>query len=110
MKRRNGTLRKDYREAARALIDDARRFLRTTAKQDPDGRHQRTYAKISGHYPAELARALRDRGQIDDDQFEAAANLFTVWNNFARGTAAKSMVPKKAYDTLAQLRKSLIKA
>lgn len=103
-------MRKDYREAAKGLINDAKQFLRSTAKEDPDGRHQRTYAKISGHYPAELALALRERGQIDDEQYEAAVDLFTVWNDFARGKAASSMVPKRVYDSLAQLRKSLTRS
>ena len=78
------------------------------AKEDTDGRHTRTCNKISGHHPSDLALALRDRGQISDDQFDSAFALFSEWKKYASGKAANNFVPNEAYGKIQKLRDQLV--
>lgn len=80
------------RVEAKQIVDEARAYLDEQAAEDSDGRHQRTYGKISGHYPSDLALALRERRRITDQQFEAAFALFSKWKKYARGRAANNSV------------------
>lgn len=98
----------NHREEARLLIDQAKDYLLERAKQDGDGRHKRTYEKISGHYPLDLAVALRDRGQINSKQFNAAFSLFSIWSPYSRGKGANNPVPTQVYNHIRKCKEMLV--
>lgn len=88
------------REDAKQIIEQAKAYLLTQATADPDGRHRRTYEKISGHNPLDLAVALRDRGRISEDQFNATFGLFSIWARYARGRVANNVVTNEVYNLM----------
>lgn len=83
----------DYRDEAAELVQKARDYLKHRADKDQDQRHQRTYQRISGHRPSVRAAALAERGQITDEQMQAAIEIFQVWNGYGRGRVADRPVP-----------------
>lgn len=97
------------RQEAKKLIDSAKKYLEDTGDADLDGRHRRTYRKISGHYPEDLALALRDRRQISDTQFDAAFSLFTKSNKFFRGRAARRTITDADLEEFRRLHDDLVK-
>lgn len=99
----------DRRGEAKSLIENAKSYLAKRLEADTDGRHQRTYQTISGHHPADLALALRDRGMIDDDQFEHGFQLFSVWKRFERGKAASKPISQKVFDEMKRLHDGLVR-
>lgn len=98
----------DRREDAKALIESAKAYMEQKAQADSDGRHVRTYNKISGHHPSDLALALRDRGQLSDEKFENAFSLFTAWKKYARGRAANNRVTDAVFDELKRRHDALV--
>lgn len=91
---------KDVRADAKSTVDAAKAFLDKAAKEASDGRHRRTYEALSRYDYVPLAVALNGRGEIDDDQLDAAVALFSLWKQYERGRAAKKRVPKSVLDEL----------
>ncbi|MGL4397202.1 MAG: hypothetical protein ACRCS9_11730 [Hyphomicrobium sp.] len=96
-------------EKTRKLVEESKKYLEDKAADDLDGRHRRTYEKISGHFPSDLALALKERRQIDDDQFESAFSIFSKWKKYARGRAARNPVSADVFEDIQRLRDRLIK-
>lgn len=84
---------KDYRERGLELAEKMKAFIEEKMKNDPDGRHRRTYRSISGHLPVARAAALEHREQISDKQERAIATFFSVWNGYSKGRGANLLVP-----------------
>ena len=83
----------DYRERGLELAEKMKAFIEDKMKNDPDGRHRRTYRSISGHLPVARAAALEHREQISDTQEQAIATFFSVWNGYSKGRGANRLVP-----------------
>lgn len=91
---------KDYRDEAKALIEEGKQFIDDLAKSDSDGRHKRTYEAISRYDYMPLAVALNARHRLADDPLEGAAVLFSRWKGYERGKAANKLVPKSVHDEM----------
>jgi multisubunit Na+/H+ antiporter MnhG subunit len=97
----------DFRSQAEDVVNKAKNYLDNTASNDTDKRRQRTYKSISGHRPAFLAVALKEREQINQDQMMAAIALFKLWQLYSKGRAASRPVPNSVYQSLRSSLKSL---
>jgi hypothetical protein len=78
---------------AEKIAAQARARVEFLKAQDKDGRHQRTYEKISRRNPVALIIALSERGQVSEEEASNLIELFTIWNRYSKGRAAKSPVP-----------------
>ncbi|MDF1805273.1 hypothetical protein [Hyphomonas sp.] len=81
------------RREAEKIADQARARINFLIDRDRDGRHQRTYDKISRRNPIALVIALNERGQISDKETNNLIDLFKMWNKHSKGRAANSQVP-----------------
>jgi hypothetical protein len=90
----------DYRVQARAIADEAKGFIEQKIERDTDQRHQRTYAKFSGHHPLSRVVALAERKQISRDEEHALVSLLQAWKRYASGKGAKNRVPKGIYELM----------
>lgn len=90
----------DYRDALRELANKAKAFIEQKIQSDPDKRHQRTYARFSGHHPISRAIALRERDQISADEEHALITILRTWNRYNKGRAANRAVPKAVYELM----------
>ncbi len=69
---------------AREVLRVAKDYIEAQIKGDQNGRHQRTYRGIAGHYPDARASALADRDQISQAQADAATELFSPPYSYGR--------------------------
>jgi len=90
----------DYRDQLRELAGQAKAFIETQIAEDPDKRHQRTYARFNGHHPVSRAFALRERDRISAEQEHALVTILRTWNRYNKGRAANRTVPKSVYDLM----------
>jgi gas vesicle protein len=93
----------NFRKKAKEIVDGTKNYLSSISKKDKD--HQRTYEKLSGHRPSELAIALLDRDKITEEQADSAVNMFVLWNQFQRGRVSARPVPGLVYEKLKELQK-----
>lgn len=90
----------DFRAQASEYIAEAKQFLRDQVTKDTDQRRQRTYSKISWHYPEEMAFALYDRDKLSEQQYSAAFDMFELWRPFSRGVGSRRPVSPELSDRL----------
>jgi hypothetical protein len=98
---------RDFRGESVPMIQDAKRFLDGRAIDDPDGRHKRTYIAIPRHDYLVLAVALKDRGRIEQEQLNAASNLFSLWKIYDKRNGKKT-VPEAAFFLLKSAHDNLV--
>ena len=103
----NTSPQEDFRNMAEDVVSKAKSHLEVVVRNDTDKRRQRTYTNISGHRPAALAVALKERNQIDQDQMMAAIALFRLWQLYSKGRAASRPVPNSVYQSLKNSYKTL---
>lgn len=97
----------NYREQFRQLADQAKAFIDTKIKNDTDKRHQRTYARFSGHHPVSRAIALKERDRITAEQEHTLITILRTWNRYNKGLAANRPVPRAVYDLMEKNWKSV---
>jgi hypothetical protein len=95
----SSTLR-DYRAETRGIVEQAKGFVDKAVKNDPDGRHQRTYDYIGRSDFVALAVALNERKRLTSEQLEAAAALFSEWKLYERGRAASKVVTQASFEKI----------
>jgi hypothetical protein len=94
--------RDDARKQAEQIADLARTRIDSLIQRDTDGRHQRTYGKISKRNPIALVIALSERGQLTEQEAHNIIALFRIWNKYSKGRAANTAVPASV---VAQMKK-----
>ncbi len=90
----------DRRVEARAVVDEAKKYLDDKAAKAPDGRHRRTYEALNRYDYIPLAVALSVRNEIKSWQLAAAVSLFSLWKQFEKGKASQKRVPQVVLDDL----------
>lgn len=90
----------DRRVEARAVVDDAKKYLDDKAANARDGRHRRTYEALNRYDFIPLAVALSVRNEIKSWQLGAAVSLFSLWKQFEKGKASQKRVPQVVLDDL----------
>lgn len=90
----------DYRKHAAAIVRKAKDLIELKIESDQDQRHQKTYAKISGHHPIDRTYALSDRGQLNRDQERGLITLLRNWKRYGSGRGAQNPVPKAVYEQI----------
>lgn len=90
----------DRRQEARAVADEAKKYLDGKAVTARDGRHRRTFEALSRYDYIPLSVALSVRNEIKPWQLAAAVSLFSLWKQFERGKASQKRVPQEVVDEL----------
>jgi len=83
---------KDYRDEAKAIVDELKRGIDTLLSADPDQRHHRVYQRLGRYDYKLLAEALYERGKLYRESRDAIIRALSIWDGYARGHVASKPV------------------